>query len=173
MVPAMTRLHELAQRAAESLARNGRQLVLAESCTAGLVAATLGGVPGVSRHLCGSAVVYQEATKSAWLDVPESLLASAGAVSAEVAAALASGALARTPHADLAAAVTGHLGPHAPAYLDGVVYVAMEFRGTEAFVTRHQLATPSEADAVASRRARQAEAAALVLERILAAANAG
>ncbi|HEX6987400.1 MAG TPA: CinA family protein, partial [Planctomycetaceae bacterium] len=98
-----TALFDQAERVADRLRLSGHQLVLAESCTAGLVAAALGGVPGISRHLCGSAVVYQERTKAAWLDVPESLLAERGAVSAEVAAAMAAGALDRTPHADVAA----------------------------------------------------------------------
>lgn len=164
----MTRLHEVAQQVADALAQSRRQLVVAESCTAGLVAASLGGVPGISRHLCGSAVVYQESTKAAWLDVPESLFASPGVVSVEVAAAMASGALHRTPHADLAAAVTGHLGPGAPPELDGVIYVAVVFRRQSPTVTRHRLAEHAEAAPTLARRERQSEAASLVLEQILA-----
>jgi PncC family amidohydrolase len=165
----MSRLLETARLVAETLAESGRQLVLAESCTAGLVVASLGVVPGISRHLCGSAVVYQESTKAAWLGVPEALFASPGVVSADVAAAMTAGALARTPHANLAAAVTGHLGPGAPSDLDGVIYVAVQFRGEGPTVMCHRLTTGVEPDAVRARRERQREAAELVLDQLLAA----
>ncbi len=162
----MTPLQRNAYEVAELLARNGVQLVLAESCTAGLVAAALGGIPGISRHLAGSAVVYQERTKAAWLGVPESLFESPGVVSSEVAAAMAAGALQRTGHADLAAAVTGHLGPGAPADLDGTVFIAVQCRGGEVTVTRHQLNPSVATDKVEARQDRQSEAATLVLSRI-------
>lgn len=121
----------LALRVARALQDAKCPLVLAESCTCGLIAATLGAIPGISRWFCGSAVVYQEATKSAWLDVAESLIATRGVVSGEVAEEMAVGALAATPHAGVAAAVTGHLGPDAPKPLDGVVYAAVAFRSAD------------------------------------------
>ena len=155
-----------AREVAEALARTGRQLVLAESCTAGLVAASLGGVPGISRHLCGSAVVYQERTKAAWLDVPELLFDSPGVVSAEVAAAMTAGALRRTPFADIAAAVTGHLGPDAPEALDGVVFLSVEPRGGVPHVTSHRLAHDEAVEPAAVRLNRQVAAAGLVLCRL-------
>src|SRR5690606_18272372 len=155
-------LESLAAKLAARLSETQLQLVLAESCTAGLVSAVLGGVPGISKHLCGSAVVYQEATKTAWLGVTTQLLAERGAVSAETAAAMTSGALEKTPHANLAAAVTGHLGPDAPPELDGIVYIAIQRRASPASVRLHRL-TASD------RRERQQEAAGLVLDGILAA----
>jgi len=169
----MTTLHVRARTVAAELIRTGRQLVLAESCTAGLVAASLGGVPGISRHLCGSAVVYQERTKAAWLDVPESLFASPGVVSAEVAAAMTAGALRRTPFADLAAAVTGHLGPEAPEALDGVVFISVERRDGGPSVTRHSLGYGEAVDPTVARLKRQTEAAELVLRQILEVLSAG
>jgi PncC family amidohydrolase len=165
----MTTLQACASEVAAALARTGRQLVLAESCTAGLVAASLGGVPGLSRHLCGSAVVYQEPTKTAWLDVPAGLIDSAGVVSAEVAAAMTAGAIRRTPRADIAAAVTGHLGPNAPADLDGVIYVSVELRGDAADVVRHRLDVVAANDPMIARQVRQIEAAVFVLRRLAAA----
>lgn len=162
----MTDLQACAREVAAALVRTGRQLVLAESCTAGLVAASLGGVPGISRHLCGSAVVYQERTKAAWLDVPEDLFASPGVVSAEVAAAMTAGALRRTPFADLAAAITGHLGPGAPTELDGVVFISVHSRDGDSQVTRHNLAREDEDDPAAGRLLRQAAAAELFLRRL-------
>ena len=72
--------------------------MLAESCTGGLVAATLAQIPGISEHLCGSAVVYRAPTKSAWLGIDQRLLddPAIGPVSAEVTRALALAVLERT-----------------------------------------------------------------------------
>ncbi len=122
-------LSQAASNLARRLEETRTGIVFAESCTCGLVAATLGEIPGISRWLCGSAVVYQEATKTAWIEVPERVIATFGVVSAETAVAMAAGVLARTPHAELAVSVTGHLGPNAPPELDGVVYAAAAFRG--------------------------------------------
>jgi nicotinamide-nucleotide amidase len=118
--------HDLAERLKETHSR----IVFAESCTAGLIAATLARVPGISAHLCGSAVVYRNETKSAWLSVSADDLAneSIGPVSGEVAAAMATGVLQMTPEADIAASITGHLGPDAPADLDGVIIVSIARR---------------------------------------------
>ena len=117
-------LTELAARVVEQLRARNVRLVLAESCTAGLAAALLARIPGVSEFLCGSAVVYQVETKARWLRVSRRLLRNPGPVSAEVASAMAVGALRTTPHADIAAAITGHLGPNAPAGQDGLIFVA-------------------------------------------------
>ena len=112
-------------RIQQLLDSNHQQLVLAESCTAGLAASRLGGVPGISEHFCGSAVVYQEGTKQDWLDIPASLLADEGAVSEPVAGQRALQSLQQTRAATLAASITGHLGPGAPAELDGQVFVGV------------------------------------------------
>ena len=112
-----------------ALAAAGETLVLAESCTGGLAAASLVAVPGASDRFAGSFVTYQSASKAAWLAVPAALLEDPGPVSREVAAAMAAGVLERTPHATVAAAVTGHLGPDAPPGLDGVAWVAVRRRG--------------------------------------------
>ena len=127
------RLSELELRAecvriAELLATRDQRIVFAESCTAGLVASLLARVPGISRHLCGSAVVYRDDTKARWLGVSERLLEEHGAVSEAVTVEMALGALARTPEANLAVAVTGHLGPDAPPEQDGKVFVAAAVR---------------------------------------------
>ncbi|MDP7204714.1 MAG: CinA family protein, partial [Pirellulaceae bacterium] len=107
---------------------NHQQLVLAESCTAGLAASRLGGMPGISRHFCGSSVVYQEGTKQDWLDISASLLESQGAVSEPIARQMALNALQQTGTATLSASITGHLGPGAPAELDGQVFVGVAYR---------------------------------------------
>lgn len=92
------------------LSRRGRTVAVAESCTGGRIAAQLTSVPGASEVLLGGAVVYTEAAKQRWAHVPAGLLASAGAVSAEVARALASGIRAECG-TDYGLGVTGYAGP--------------------------------------------------------------
>jgi len=121
-------LTSLAGRVVDELRARNIRLVLAESCTGGLVAALLARIPGVSEFLCGSAVVYQVETKAGWLRVPRHLLRDPGPVSGEVASAMASGALRTTPHAEVAASITGHLGPGAPPRQDGLVFMAFAWR---------------------------------------------
>jgi PncC family amidohydrolase len=112
----------------ETLQKQNLKLVLAESCTSGLAAAALGGVPGVSGYFCGSAVTYRIDTKSKWLGIEADLIEAHTAESPETSLAMALGILDRTPEADLSAAITGHLGPGAPPEKDGVVYVAVARR---------------------------------------------
>jgi nicotinamide-nucleotide amidase len=91
-------------------AAQGLTLATAESCTGGLVSARLTGVPGSSESFVGGVVSYSDDVKCSELGVPEELLAAHGAVSAEVAAAMAEGARQRLG-ADVAVAVTGVAGP--------------------------------------------------------------
>jgi len=93
-------------------AAKARKLTVAtaESCTAGLVAACMGEVPGASWVLERGFVTYSNAAKIEMLGVPAALIEAHGAVSAEVARAMAEGALARS-QADLAVAITGIAGP--------------------------------------------------------------
>ncbi len=95
---------------AEALLAAGRTVATAESCTGGLVAELLTRVPGVSASFLGGWVTYSNAMKVQQLGVPEELLARHGAVSEEVAAAMARGAAERAG-ADLAVATTGVAGP--------------------------------------------------------------
>ncbi len=154
----MSELQTAARALAERLEQSNSRVVFAESCTGGLVAASLAGVPGISRFLCGSFVVYRNASKTAWLRVDEKLIDEPGPVSAEVAEALASGALDLTPEADVAVTVTGHLGPGAEAGLDGVCFVGWQQRGAEPASVRLTLRAEG-------RVARQQEAAVAVLTR--------
>ena len=94
----------------EALAGAGRRLAIAESCTGGLVAKVLTDQPGSSRYFAGSAVVYSNAAKQRLLGVPAELLDQHGAVSAEVARAMADGALSLFD-ADISVALTGIAGP--------------------------------------------------------------
>lgn len=88
----------------------GRRIATAESCTAGLVAARLTDRPGSSDYMAGGVVAYANEAKVALLGVDPALLAEHGAVSAEVAEAMAAGALRRFD-ADTAVAITGVAGP--------------------------------------------------------------
>ncbi|TWU07353.1 Nicotinamide-nucleotide amidohydrolase PncC [Symmachiella macrocystis] len=124
----MQSLDEITQDLARTLADRQLRVVFAESCTAGLAAATLASVPGISAYLCGSAVTYRERTKQDWLRVSAEDLARFTAVSEPVVRQMAIGVLENTVEADVSAAITGHLGPDAPAEQDGVVYVAVAQR---------------------------------------------
>jgi nicotinamide-nucleotide amidase len=88
----------------------GYTLATAESCTGGLVAARLTDVPGASDVVAGGVVAYANHVKSRELGVPEELIAEHGAVSAEVAAAMAAG-VRRQLGVDVGIAVTGVAGP--------------------------------------------------------------
>lgn len=127
-----TAAHVLASR----LRQQNKKIVFAESCTAGLCAATLSRIPGISSYLCGSLVVYRNATKVAYLGIDGEWLDKVDAVSRETAQAMVESALQRTPEADLALSITGHLGPGSPTGLDGVVYIGAQRRGEAATVTR-------------------------------------
>jgi nicotinamide-nucleotide amidase len=85
-------------------------LAVAESCTGGMVASRITSVAGASRSFLGGAIVYSDALKYAFAGVPPELIAQHGAVSAEVAKALATGIRLRTG-ATLGLGVTGIAGP--------------------------------------------------------------
>ena len=88
----------------------GRRLALAESCSAGLLAARITDVPGSSDYFAGGVVCYSNEAKRDLLGVEQDLLDRHGAVSAEVAEAMATGALERFD-ADVAVSITGIAGP--------------------------------------------------------------
>jgi nicotinamide-nucleotide amidase len=88
----------------------GLTLATAESCTGGMVAARLTGIPGSSDVFVGSVVAYANSVKTSELGVTQEVLGRHGAVSAETAAAMAAGVRARLG-ADVGVAVTGVAGP--------------------------------------------------------------
>lgn len=100
----------LAERLQGLCLGRGLTVAVAESCTGGLVAATITEVAGSSGYFLGGVVAYANSAKTALLDVPEAALEAHGAVSAQVAKALAEGAKARFA-STLALSVTGVAGP--------------------------------------------------------------
>jgi len=100
----------LVERLAAALTARGATMAAAESCTGGLVAAACTSRAGSSAWFERGVVTYSNAAKSELLAVPPALIAEHGAVSAEVARAMAAGALTRSP-AGFAVAITGIAGP--------------------------------------------------------------
>ena len=103
-------LHTLGERIQALCLARRLTLATAESCTGGLVADALTDRPGSSGYFRGGVVAYADDIKRDVLDVPAELLAAHGAVSAQVARAMASGVRASFG-TDLAVAVTGIAGP--------------------------------------------------------------
>lgn len=160
-------LDRLANQLFDAMETSGDILVLAESCTAGLISATLARVPGMSRRLAGSFVVYQIDSKVAWLEVPLVTIQQHGVVSQEVAASMASQALSMTPYATIAMSITGHLGPDAPAELDGVAWLAIMSRGRKPITNRLQLQSDSLEDPIRQRHERQQDGVRQAMNRLL------
>lgn len=132
----------------------------AESCTGGLVAATITEVPGSSGYFRGGIVSYADDVKAGVLGVPQATLDAHGAVSAQVARAMADGCRTRLGVA-LAVAITGIAGPDggSAAKPVGLTYVALA-TDAGAEVRRLQLA----GDRPAVRRAAAGEALAWLVE---------
>ena len=100
----------LEQIVAYYLEMRGATIAVAESCTGGLIAEHLTSISGSSRYFVGGAVVYSNELKTALADVPPLLIAQHGAVSKQVAAAMAEG-IRRRANATLGVGVTGVAGP--------------------------------------------------------------
>jgi nicotinamide-nucleotide amidase len=113
-------------------------LATAESCTGGMIAAALTEIAGSSDVVERGFVTYSNAAKTELLGVAPALIASHGAVSGEVAAAMAAGALAHAP-VELAVSVTGIAGPGGatPGKPVGLVWFGLARRGAEVRTERH------------------------------------
>ncbi len=104
------RIADLAEAIVHKAGAEGLTIATAESCTGGLIGAALTDVPGSSAAFDRGFITYSNDAKAEALGVPRALLRRHGAVSGEVAKAMAAGALARS-RADIAIAVTGIAGP--------------------------------------------------------------
>jgi nicotinamide-nucleotide amidase len=103
-------LTELAHRVIDTLAARHQMIATAESCTGGLIAATLTEIAGSSAAVYGGFVTYANRAKIELIGVEEELIERWGAVSESVARAMAEGAR-ETAEVDVAVAVTGIAGP--------------------------------------------------------------
>ncbi|MFZ1641101.1 MAG: nicotinamide-nucleotide amidase [Candidatus Contendobacter sp.] len=127
--PAYQNLYELATQVGIALRTRDRTLAIAESCTGGWIAKVVTDVPGSSGWFDRGFVTYSNAAKGELLGVRDATIADHGAVSAEVVAEMAAGALARS-RADLVLAISGIAGPDggSPDKPVGTVYLAWALR---------------------------------------------
>jgi nicotinamide-nucleotide amidase len=95
---------------AEQLTLNNSTIAAAESCTGGLLAQRLTSIAGSSSYFLGGVVCYSNELKTVWADVPAEMIAAKGAVSPEVAVALAEG-IRRRVGSTLGVGITGIAGP--------------------------------------------------------------
>ena len=126
------RLETLCEALAQVLITNKLRMATAESCTGGLIAASCTQLSGSSVWFERGFVTYSNAAKSESLGVPSSLIEANGAVSEEVAKAMAMGALNHS-HAHLSVAVTGIAGPTggSAAKPVGTVWLAWAWRDSQ------------------------------------------
>jgi PncC family amidohydrolase len=119
-------LSGLSVRLGRACLANGLTVATVESCTGGLIGHLITDVPGSSGYYVGGFVTYSDAQKRAAVGVGEDILAAHGAVSAQVAMAMAVGGRERTG-ADLAVSVTGIAGPDGgtPQKPIGLTYIAV------------------------------------------------
>jgi nicotinamide-nucleotide amidase len=155
-------LVDLARRVGEAFRERGLRLATAESCTGGLVAHLITEVPGSSDYFTGALVTYSNQNKIALAEVPPEVLEAHGAVSAQVAMAMAEGTRRRLG-VDVAVAITGVAGPDGgtAAKPVGLTYVAIaDANGSD--VRRHVW----DGDRSANKRLSAAAALEFALERI-------
>jgi nicotinamide-nucleotide amidase len=164
-----TELTGLASQVGERCSERRLRIATVESCTGGLVGHLITEVPGSSTYYVGGFVTYSDELKREAVGVPHDVLAAHGAVSAQVAMAMAGGGRARTG-ADLAVAVTGIAGPDggSPAKPVGLTYIAVA-DAIGVAVRRHVWS----GDRSENKRLSAAAALALLLERIDAAGEPG
>jgi len=114
------------KRIIDILTEKQQSIVTAESCTGGMIASALTDIPGASAAVYGGYVTYANAAKSRMIHVQARLIRDYGAVSNQVARAMADGAR-NTARADFAVAVTGIAGPDGGSEKKpvGLVYVAV------------------------------------------------
>jgi nicotinamide-nucleotide amidase len=121
----------------------GRWVAVAESCTGGLMAARLTERPGSSEYVAGGVVSYSNEAKTQMLGVDPGLIETFGAVSPEVASAMADGALERFG-ADTAVAITGVAGPGGGTEAKPVGYVCFSIKASDGRELARDLRLPGD-----------------------------
>jgi nicotinamide-nucleotide amidase len=142
---------ELASLILDRCRDRGLHLATAESCTGGLIAGCLTGIPGSSHVVDRGFVTYSNSSKTEMLGVPPDLVMTYGAVSEEVARAMAEGALAEAG-VDITVAVTGVAGPDGgtPDKEVGLVHIAVAKADAETLHERHVFSGERETVRLAS-----------------------
>ena len=132
-------IHDLARKLVESCAAQKRLIATAESCTGGLIAGAITEIPGASDIFERGLITYGNLAKSEMLGVPAALIERHGAVSAEVAEAMAQGAIQKS-RADIAVSATGIAGPGGGSTEKpvGLVFFGIAARAGAAFHQRVQ-----------------------------------
>ena len=135
-----------AERTLDACRRAGLTLSTVESCTGGLAAAALTGIAGSSDVMERGFVTYSNEAKTELVGVASALIKAAGAVSEEVARAMAEGGL-RCSRADIAVAITGIAGPAggSPGKPVGLVHIAAARRAGPTLHERHVFAGDRQA----------------------------
>ena len=128
----------------------GRRIAVAESCTGGLMAARLTERPSASEYVAGGVVAYSNEAKVELLDVDGDLIERRGAVSPEVADAMAQGALERFT-ADTSIAITGIAGPGGGSEQKPVGYVCWSVRRSDGAVLARDVTLPGDRDEIRDR----------------------
>ncbi|HSG48472.1 MAG TPA: competence/damage-inducible protein A, partial [Longimicrobiales bacterium] len=154
---------DLAEALATALRARGATLSVAESCTGGLVAERMARIPGVSDVLLGGVVAYANVVKEQVLSVPAAAIRRHGAVSEEVATAMARG-VAELCGSDLGIGVTGIAGPGGGTEEKpvGTVWTAVSYGGQ---VTARHRRFPGDRAQIQARAAQDALRMAFVLAR--------
>ena len=149
-----------ARRLGAALSASGKTLAVAESCTGGLLGGAITSIPGSSLYFSGGVVAYGNPAKVSLLGVAPGLIAACGAVSREVAVAMAEGVLPLF-RADLAIAVTGVAGPGGGSRGKpvGTVWVAIVARGGVRYA--HRFRFPGGREAVRRETVKASLAAAI------------
>lgn len=165
----MTQTHRIKSLAHDVIYKadaKGAMVATAESCTGGLIAAALTDVPGSSAVVDRGFVTYSNDAKAEMLGVPAALIEKHGAVSGDVARAMAQGAVLNS-RADAAVSVTGIAGPDGGTADKPVGLVWFGFAGPHGFVrVERRLFSIGSRDYV---RAKAVETALLLLRRALTA----
>jgi len=140
--------HEIIARAEKVLKRADeadKMLTTAESCTGGLLASLLTDVPGLSHVFERGFVSYSNKAKCDLLDIDRDMVEGCGAVSSEVAEAMARGALKRSG-ADIALSITGFAGPGKDEDEEGLVHFGCAVKGGDIILREEHFGTIGRAD---------------------------
>ena len=136
--PSLAELASVGAELGRALLAREWQLATAESSTGGLIGQAITMTPGASDYYAGGVICYSNRSKEVWLGVPHEVIEAHGAVSEQVAAALAVGAAQRF-ETDLGVSVTGIAGPDGGSHRKplGTHYLGVARRGRPARVERH------------------------------------